>query len=210
MYIRRLQYGYREDAPAAVATLARLRRGAGRPVLDVPDLWGMTGIEELAELPEGERRGLDLDRAEQSLHLCLTLWALHQQGHRDTGMHVRRRGLGWAVRELMTAHGTGKTPPATTDAQGTGNRTPAAELNEPLRRRLVRAGTAGTPGVLAQRLREIVLLLRREAVPLDYGLLADQLYRWQQPAHAAQVRRAWGRDFHLAALTRTKPSASDA
>jgi len=49
--------------------------------------------------------------------------------------------------------------------------------------------------VLSARLRDLVVLLRREEIPLDYGLLADQLYDWQQPGGAQLVRRSWGRSY---------------
>lgn len=217
-FIRKQQRGYREDHPSAVSTLARLRRGAGRPALVVQDLWGLTGTEELAlvlaERPDDWPGTLDHERAEEALHLTVTLWALHQQSHREVDMHVTGRGLGQAVRALMTP-GAAKADQKADQARetkggGGGATTPEPELNEPLRRRFVRVGTAGSLDVLAQRLREIVLLLRRDAVPLDYGLLADQLYRWQEPIFTAAVRREWGRDFHLAGMAhRKRPAQND-
>jgi CRISPR system Cascade subunit CasB len=70
------------------------------------------------------------------------------------------------------------------------------EIDEPLLKRLVRAGTAPDLTALAQRLRDIVVLLRREDIDLDYALLAGQLYTWQRPGGADAVRREWGRSFH--------------
>lgn len=182
--IRRLQYGYREDIAEAVSASARIRRGAGKAAGTVPDLWGMTGMDQL---DDATLTGLDVDRAEEALHLALTLWTLHQQGHRDANMHVRGPGLGAAVRRLM----------------------PEGELDEPIRKRFVRAGTAQTLDSLAQRLRELVSLLRGDSVPLDYGLLADQLYRWQKRAHRGEIHRAWGRSFHLGGTRRADPAATD-
>lgn len=206
-YIRPLQKGYRDDRPVAVSTLARLRRGAGHPAHAVQDLWGLTGTDELAaavaDLSDDERRRFDDDRAEEALHLAVTLWALHQQSHRGADMHVAGRGLGRAVRLLMS--------PPSANAEKSSESGPAAEsgaakvepeLHEPLRRRFVRVGTATSLDALAQRLREIVLMLRRDDIALDYALLADQLYRWQHLAFTAEVRREWGRDFHLAGAAR--------
>ncbi|MGJ3561267.1 type I-E CRISPR-associated protein Cse2/CasB [Streptomyces sp. INA 01156] len=65
-----------------------------------------------------------------------------------------------------------------------------------MHKRLVRAGTAPDLATLAQRLRDIVVLLRREGFELDYALLAGQLYTWQRPGGADTVRREWGRSFH--------------
>jgi CRISPR system Cascade subunit CasB len=171
-HIGRLQYGYRNDRPDAVAALARIRRGAGKSVGEMPDLWGLTGTEPLYRAGRPEAR---TTQAEDAVHIAVTLWALHQQSHRAADMHMTEGPeLGSAVRRLM----------------------PDAELDEPTRKRFVRAGTASSLDALAQRLRDLVLLLRREAIPLDYGLLADQLYRWQQPGGQGQVHRSWGRSFH--------------
>lgn len=174
-HITGLQRGYLDDRSDAVATLARLRRGVGKPAGETADLWGLTGAETLYEAYT--KRVLTeegMGQAEEAVHATVTLWALHQQSQRAVRMH-RRDGteLGLAVRRL-----------------GGGG-----EIDEPLRKRFVRVGTASTPAVLAGRLRDIVLLLRREAIPLDYGLLADQLYRWQQPGGPQEIRRAWGRSY---------------
>ncbi|GAA1924446.1 hypothetical protein GCM10009716_35880 [Streptomyces sodiiphilus] len=172
-----IQRGYLAvpDRPEAVAALARLRRGAGRPIEAVPDLWGLTGDPRL--YPGGALLDEDAEHGELAAHIALTLYAVHQQSHRNDRMHVRDRpgtDLGGAVRRLM----------------------PGDEIDEALRRRFVQAGTAPDITTLSQRLRELVTLLRRDAVPLDYARLADQLHRAQQPGGLAEVRRAWGRGFH--------------
>ncbi|MFF4652599.1 type I-E CRISPR-associated protein Cse2/CasB [Streptomyces sp. NPDC001380] len=167
--IARLQRGYLDDRSEAVAALARLRRGAGKDASSVPDLWGLVDLGPLYE-----DRSLRHDAAADAVDTAMALWALHQQS-RGTGMH-RAPGdeLGAAVRRLM----------------------PASEIDDPVLKRFVRAGTAPTLTVLATRLREIVLLLRREDLALDYALLADQLYQWQQPGGPDRIRRSWGRSFH--------------
>lgn len=177
-----LQRAYLRDEPHAVAALARLRRGAGREFPQVPDLWGLVDTGPLHEVPK-DGGGLalseaELARAEDALHVALTLWALHQQS-RQKGMHAPNRpkaptGLGAAVRQLM----------------------PKDEIAEPVRKRLVRAGNAPNLTALAERLRDIVLLLRREDIALDYVLLAEQLYRWQTTGGRDSVRRAWGSSFN--------------
>jgi CRISPR system Cascade subunit CasB len=178
--ITALQRGYLDDQSQAVAALARLRRGAGRPTGQLPDLWALIDTGPLHTTPDGARPlgESELVRAEDALNVALTLYALHQQSRR-TGMHQadrpgRSRGLGAAVRRMMTP----------------------GEIDGPVHKRLVRAGTAPDLTVLAQRLRDIVVLLRREDIPLDYGLLAGQLYTWQWPGGADTVRRQWGRSFH--------------
>ncbi|WP_371629781.1 type I-E CRISPR-associated protein Cse2/CasB [Streptomyces sp. NBC_00341] len=171
-HVSRLQWGYREDRSEAVATVARIRRGAGKPAGEIPDLWGLIGAEAL--YVRGWREE-DAERAESAVHMAVTLWALHQQGHHTADMHIKDGpGLGKAVRKLM----------------------PDAAMDEPIRKRFVRAGTATSIDALATRLRELVLLLRRDDIAMDYGKLASQLYAWQWPGGRAEVHRAWGRSFH--------------
>ncbi|MGW5095672.1 type I-E CRISPR-associated protein Cse2/CasB [Streptomyces nodosus] len=179
-HIAALQRGYLDDQSHAVAALARLRRGAGREAGQLPDLWPLIDTGPLHETPDNSRplNENELVRAEDALHVALTLYALHQQSRRS-GMYQadrpdRRRGLGAAVRRLMKP----------------------GEIDEPVHKRLVRAGTAPDLAVLAQRLRDIVVLLRREGIELDHALLAGQLYTWQWPGGPDIVRREWGRSFH--------------
>ncbi|MFD4370998.1 type I-E CRISPR-associated protein Cse2/CasB [Streptomyces sp. NPDC058486] len=179
-HISRWQRGYLSDDAKAVGALARLRRGAGKPAGLLPDLWDLLGIQGLHDARRDDRPlgETELARAEDALHTALTLWALHQQS-RGAGMHQlhrreRPRGIGAAVHRLM----------------------PPNDIDDSLRKRLVRAGNAPDLTTLAQRLRDIVTLLRREDVPLDYALLAGQLYQWQWPDGADRVRIAWGRSFH--------------
>ncbi|WP_432066265.1 type I-E CRISPR-associated protein Cse2/CasB [Streptomyces sp. C10-9-1] len=196
-HIAALQQGYVADRPHAVAALARLRRGAGREARQLPDLWALIDTGPLHETPDGARplSESELVRAEDALHVALTLYALHQQS-RSAGMHQadrpdRRRGLGAAVRRMMKP----------------------GEIDDPVHKRLVRAGTAPDLATLAQRLRGIVVLLRREGIELDYALLAGQLYTWQWPGGADVVRREWGRSFHAwrdKPKNGSRPSAADA
>jgi len=176
-HIRKLQSGYLNDRPDAVAALARIRRGVGKPVHAVPDLWGLTGTDRLyTEIPRSKER--EQVRAENAVHIAVTLWAMHQQSRRDAPMHVAGGPqLGRAVRALM----------------------PGEEIDEPLRRRFVRIGTATSLETLAQRLRDVVLVLRQHTQAMDYAALAEQLYRWQLPDARAEVRRDWGRNFHARA-----------
>ena len=43
--------------------------------------------------------------------------------------------------------------------------------------------------------RQLVQQLRAASIPLDYGLLAQQLYDLQNPYRADAVRLSWGRAF---------------
>ncbi|MFD7446719.1 type I-E CRISPR-associated protein Cse2/CasB [Streptomyces sp. NPDC059909] len=172
--IARLQNAYLADQAAAVAALARLRRGAGKPPHQVPDLWGLLDTSPLYEAEELKDREADLARAENAFHLALTLWALHQQS-RGERMHLSgaSRELGAAVRQIKGAEDPGG----------------------PVRKRFVRLGSSRTVEELSDRLRELVSLLRRDSIPMDYAVLAQQIYRWQRPAARNAVRGSWGRSY---------------
>ncbi|GHI41121.1 type I-E CRISPR-associated protein Cse2/CasB [Streptomyces violascens] len=182
--IQRLQHGYLHDHSEAVATLARLRRGAGKDPLAVPDLWGLIDLGKLYDDPFLAREA-DQVRAQNAVYGAMTLWSLHQQSRR-TPMH-RPGGveLGAAVRKLM----------------------PGSEIDEPVRRRFVRIGSAPAWDVLTLRLREMVTLLRRDEIGLDYAVLAGQLHRWQHRPARDEVRSSWGRSFHA---PRPQPSTAPA
>lgn len=183
-HIRMLQSGYLNDRPAAVAALARIRRGVGKPIHTVPDLWGLLGTDRLyTDIPDS--RPDERVRADNAVHIAVTLWAVHQQSRREAPMHVAGGPqLGRAVRSLM--------PNEDVD-------------DEPLRRRFVRIGTATSLETLAQRLRDVVLVLRQKTQAMDYAALAEQIYHWQVPDRRAEVRREWGRNFHA----RAQQAASD-
>lgn len=221
-YIRGLYAGYRDDRPQAVATLARLRRGLGQPLHTQPDLWGLIGMDSFQRALDesSEQSYIDywnrprtLDRVETALHLTLTLWALHQQAHREAPMHADSWGLGCSVRHLMRIK-TGARSGRATGTASTGGEEDAAwrteeNIDEPLRKRFVKTAAATSFDVMAQRLRELVLLFRSADVPLDYGMLAHQFLRWQEPGGRAEVHRSWGRDFHLAGLQRRPATGPD-
>ncbi|MFI0350953.1 type I-E CRISPR-associated protein Cse2/CasB [Actinomadura sp. 9N407] len=172
-FVAELQTGFLADRPSAVGALAQLRRGAGKLPQDVPELWGVTGAERLFAQENSFGDQKQETRAEAAYFLAVTLYALHQQSQ-GTPMHQHGVDLGQAVRRLM----------------------PKGEIEETIRRRFVRVGTAATPDVLAYRLREVISLLRGAGIPLDYGRLGRQLYKAQTPDGLSEVRRDWGRSFH--------------
>jgi CRISPR system Cascade subunit CasB len=166
-----LQYRLLRDHrdPAAVAALARLRRAAGKPPGAMLDILEYTTDEQF--LGGGD----EPSRLEHAAHLAMTLFAVHQQS-RGERMHRRGQGLGTALRALHTGDPT--KPPA------------------PLTRRFRMLGTADSFSELTYHLRGAVQLLRAGGVPLDYGLLADQLVTWQWPQGPARVQLRWGREFY--------------
>jgi CRISPR system Cascade subunit CasB len=176
-----LQSGVLAGAARAVAELARLRRGAGKRVEETPDLWSVT----LAGVPLPEHPGDAPTLTEQAAHTALTLYAVHQQSQRH-GMHRPGQGLGAAVRALS-------------------QRGPSAQA---VRRRFEALGTAATFTEIVHHARGLITQLRGLAIPLDYGVLADQLIGLQRPGRADLVRLAWGRDFYHTPRD-TSPTATD-
>lgn len=168
-----LQPALRADKPGAVGKAARLRRGAGKDPLTTPDLWGLIDFVPLFG-DDARMWQTNVERAQRAVYGALTLWALHQQSKGEDMHEDRGNNVGAAVRRLM----------------------PSGEIDDQLRKRLVRAAAAPNFAQLLVRLRGIVQLLRQKGVAMDYAELASQLYRWQQPGGAAAVRREWGRGFH--------------
>lgn len=182
--IGKLQRGYLGDRSDAVAALARLRRGAGKPAGSVLDIVEYTHAEEFV-------RGWDDDTpsyAENAAHVTLTLYAVHQQSQRQA-MHAPGRRFGTQVRRLA----------------------PDMRPDGPVARRFAALGTADTFTELSHHLRGLVQLMRTARLPLDYGLLARDLWLWQMPGRAARVRLRWGRDFHfpLKPNTDSSPNSPD-
>jgi CRISPR system Cascade subunit CasB len=169
--IRALQAGMLANRSASVAALARLRRAAGKKPGDVNDILEHTLHDGFVSPGAGDTP----TAAETAAHIGMTLYAVHQQS-RSKPMHRRGHGFGSAVRVLHP--------------------TEPASPPEPVLRRFHALGTADSLDELVYHARGMVTLLRAKQVPLDYGLLADQLLRWQQPGGPAAIRLHWGRDFY--------------
>lgn len=164
--------------PAAVAALARLRRGAGKPPGEVLDILEFTVSPDFRPGPADGGASPE----EWAANVAMTLFAVHQQS-RGERMHRRRRGLGTALRSLHPGD--------------------QKSLPDPLARRFRMLGTADSFSELTYHLRGAVQLLRAGGQPLDYGLLADQLVTWQVFG-PDRVQLTWGREFYR--TRRTAPS----
>jgi CRISPR system Cascade subunit CasB len=189
--IRKWQYGLLSGAPQlrahSVAVLARLRRGVGKPAGSVADILSFTLADEFAgrDAPDGPTA------AEIAAHIAMTLYAVHQQSQ-DKPMHQRGQGLGRAIRRLHPEEPG--SPPA------------------PVVRRFQALVTSESLDELTHHARGMVQLLRAGkpgGFSLDYGLLADQLLRWQRPGEPSKVRMIWAREFYRTQrLTKSADSTS--
>jgi CRISPR system Cascade subunit CasB len=152
------------------AILANLRRGVGRSPGEIPELWGAL----FDRMPDCF---FENKRSEWALYTALTLFALHQQGHelQTEPMHREKVGLGTAMACLV-------------DDQ--------RENEERITRRFNQIATSADLWEMSQHLRGAVQLMRREGIPLDYALLAGDLYQYQNPDFQTSVRLRWGRDYY--------------
>lgn len=191
-------HGRRDRRPCIRAALAEWRRAAGREPQDDPIAWvsvlgpspidGGTGEALLPEVLQAAPLDQEPSRWERAAFTVLTLYALHQQSQ-PTGMHVHvdasaRRtpnSVGHAYGRLARATGAGSTK----------NRFDA----------LLLARGADT---LHTQLRSAIALFRSHGIPLDYGLLAQDLVRLGFSKGRQSVLLRWGRDF----IAGWKPAAS--
>ena len=155
------------------ALLAELRRGVGKAPGELPALWGIL-LEDFPEEWMSDRGGAS--REEWAAYIALTLFALHQQSRNTRSLPMHRRGqtLGRALRRMAGED---------TDAQ------------ERILRRFRQLSSAADIRGAAYHLRGLVQLLRAADIPMDYAALARDLYQYQFPEGAADVRLRWAQDF---------------
>ena len=164
--------------PVAMAARAQLRHGVGKEVGAIPSIWMYTlGAVGTAWNCKGEK----------AVHTALTLWARHQ-GSNAAPMHMVEakgtpRSFGAAVRALAE--------------KGRGDKRPE---ETPVFRRLSSVVAAPAFDALAHHLRGIVDLLEAAEMPMDYGLLAADLFEWQSPQRRSAAPRRWGRQFARAPI----------
>ena len=176
----------REALPTAAR--AQLRHGLGKEVGSVPSIWTYTLESERPGLRDKDKdKDKELSRGERAVHTSLTLWARHQ-GSNAAPMHMVEakeapRSFGAAVRALAE--------------KGRGDKRPE---ETPVFRRLSSVVAAPAFDALAHHLRGIVDLLEAAEIPMDYGLLATDLFEWQSPQRRGAVTRRWGRQFARAPI----------
>ncbi len=172
--------------PTGARKLAVLRRAVGKDPGVIPETWSLE-FDEMPDCLMG--RGQGPSAGELAVHGALTLYAVHQQSQTEK-MHVsgKEHSLGAAVRSLV------EKAPAKYGSLESGE----------LPRRFAAMVTAQSMPETIHYVRQIVQQLRSASIPLDYGLLAQQLYDLQNPYRADAVRLSWGRDY-----ARSRQPASD-
>lgn len=156
------------------AILANLRRGVGKAPGEIPALWGVV----FDEFPSDWMAYKDAaSREEWGVYIAMTLFGLHQQGMSpsEKPMHCKGMTLGKALSRLA---GDDK------DAR-----------NRICQRFTQMATTADIKG-MSYYLRNIVQMLRAQGIPLDYALLAKDIYQYQSKNKVNEVRLHWAQDFY--------------
>lgn len=177
-----LQATYLSGVSDGAASLARLRRAAGtEPGADAL-VWQYT----LDLPPSLAGRGDEASPAERAVHYSLTLFALHQQSQ-GSGMQRRGWSMGRAARQLAR------------DIDG----------EEAVHRRFSALGTATSLPEALVHARGLIGQFRAAGIPLDYGLLAVDFLKLQDPRLANGVRLAWGRDYYRVAPPAPDGSSAD-
>lgn len=168
------------------AALAKLRRGIGKPLGELPQLMGYI-------LPE--KNFFNSEQIENRLNMALyttfTLYALNQQGkfneveandectdsskNTNGNSLIKRNNLGRATRLLIIRN---------------------PENEEALTRRFNKVLTANSMEELATHARGIINLLRRDNIPLYYPRFAYDLYLFQNEDRRRSVILDWGRGFY--------------
>lgn len=176
-----LTSNHSESTAYARAALSRLRRAAGAQPGDDPTTWVLVMEELLPNIPDHEiGRGDEPSTGEWAAFTAMTMFALHQQSHK-TSMHLKRRSIGQAVGELQVKSGS-----------------------KSIKARFDVLQTAPTPKATQYHLRSIIGLLNSHEIPLDYGLLGQDLKKLRNPKQRPGVIVRWGRDYARALYPNSK------
>ena len=162
-----LQSRYLRNEARARGELAALRKGVSRSPGELPEIWELTRVE----VPDGAGDAPTWE--EIAVHTAMTLYAVHQQS-RTEPMFSPGVGLGSAAHDLVGRD----------------------EENPSARARFNALVTSTTVAELRHHLRSFVSLLRARGIALDHAMLADDIFRFQQPGGAKKVRLNWAHQYY--------------
>lgn len=152
-----------------VAALAKLRRGLGKEIGELPELL------EYVVNPDGHHLMSDTPTPiERATYTAMTLYALHQQSQSEP-MHISEVRFAEALGSMRFRQGE-EVPGVTRRFQAMAT---SVSLNE-----------------LVHHCRGLITLMRREGQGFDYQRFTQDLVRYQSPLTAKYVRLSWGRDFY--------------
>lgn len=170
--VESLQQGCLNDSPQARAELAELRKASQDLYVFPPSVW------HLVDLPEASNNSSSdlLTAKEQAIRGALWLYARHQRG-RTTPMHQRGVNLGEAVSRLARLEGM--------------------DNEKAVRRHFDATVMSTTFSGFFNHLKGLIGQLgsTRAAIAIDYGLLAQDLYRFAIPGGRQKVTLSWARGY---------------
>ncbi|MDU3274731.1 type I-E CRISPR-associated protein Cse2/CasB [Varibaculum cambriense] len=170
--VESLQQGYLNDSPQARADLAELRKASQDLYIFPPSVW------HLVDSPESDKNTSSdlLTAKEQAIRGALWIYARHQRG-RTTPMHQRGVNLGEAVSRLAWLEGM--------------------DNEKAVRRHFDAAVMSTTFSGFFNHLKGLIGQLgsTRAAIAIDYGLLAQDLYRFAIPGGRQKVTLSWARGY---------------
>ena len=162
-----------KDGGENKAVVANLRRGVGCEPGELPQLFGII----LMDMPEKfmSEDGVPT-KEEWSCYIALTLYALHQQGNEmgNRSMHTEERiDLGTAMWELASSYED-------------------SNAEQRMLQRMRMLSTSADMKELSYHLRGVVQLLKSKGIPLNYRILAADLYELQCLDGKKHVHLRWG------------------
>ncbi|AZA12561.1 type I-E CRISPR-associated protein Cse2/CasB [Corynebacterium choanae] len=175
--VSQLQAELLANSSTARAKLANMRRS--QSLVELQPTVANIAFAGIPEQLVGVRD--ELNFAERSIVAAINLYARHQQSQVQP-MHVADIRFGQAVHTLAV-------------------RSNLSDFETgPLVRRFNTAVTSQSMNELMWHCKGLISQMRAEQVPLDYGLLAADFYRFHFESGQQQVRLAWSRDMYARAL----------
>ena len=171
---RRLDKFQNETNEAAVRReLAILRRGAGKAPGECPEIFGILFDDFPEELLS---KNGNPTQGEWAAASALCLFALPQQGMdlHEKMMNQEKCTLGGAVRKLATDD----------------------DKLESVRRRFNQLLSAPDIRSCTYYLRTLIQMLNSKEIPVDYPVLAKDLFWFQYPEGGQLVKFHWGEEFY--------------
>ncbi|MFD7641714.1 type I-E CRISPR-associated protein Cse2/CasB [Kitasatospora sp. NPDC059795] len=145
--------------------LAAMRKGLGRPVMDV---FAMNRFYS-CEVDDALAQRDEVSDEQKAEHAALALYGLHQQSQ-ATPMHRRGVKLGQALRALRRS---------------------GRFSEEALDTRVAQLADATSVSALLVHLRGLITQLRTVGQPLDYNHLMADIQAWHHTDRRPQVRLKW-------------------
>ncbi|MDC7951642.1 type I-E CRISPR-associated protein Cse2/CasB [Methanomassiliicoccaceae archaeon COG_1] len=160
-------------SPWSVAALARLRRGVGKNIEDVPDSWEIV----LGNIPDNLLpRGSDPGRELKATYVALCLFAMHQQGE-EKSVHDSGKSFAMAARAIIDSNN-----------------------ENAVKRRFDSVITSEDLSELSNHARGLIQIMKASGrfISFDYMRFAADLYDYQFDSGKSRVRIRWGMDFYKA------------